>query len=135
MAGRDPHCPAPRHTRLIFLSPDQFDLKSMEGATTRYRRGQAYAPADADLKAFAGDYKSDELKTVLHMTPGKGALMGRMNEQAGDGYEFKPVDRETFQLGMVTMRFRRDTAGKVVGLDFSNPVLRQVKFTRLSDAR
>ena len=120
---------------LIFLSADQFDLKSMEGVTTRYRRGQPYAPADADLKAFAGDYVSDELKAVLHMKPGKGALMGRMNEQAGDGYEFKPVDRETFQLGMVTMRFRRDTAGKVVGLDFSNPVFRQVKFTRLSDAR
>jgi hypothetical protein len=34
---------------------------------------------------------------------------------------------------MVMMRFRRDRAGMVVGLDFSNPVLRKVKFTRLSN--
>jgi len=27
----------------------------------------------------------------------------------------------------------RDAAGKVVGLDFSNPVFRNVKFTRTSD--
>ena len=31
------------------------------------------------------------------------------------------------------MRFHRDKAGKVVSLDFSNPLLRNVKFTRLSD--
>jgi hypothetical protein len=28
------------------------------------------------------------------------------------------------------MRFTRDKAGKVVGLDFSNPLLRKVRFTR-----
>jgi hypothetical protein len=32
---------------------------------------------------------------------------------------------------MVMMRFRRDKSGKVVGLDFTNPALRKVKFTRL----
>jgi CubicO group peptidase (beta-lactamase class C family) len=118
---------------LNFLSQDQFELKSMEGTTTRYRRAQAYTPTDADLKAFAGRYESDELKAVIQMAHGKGGLMGRINDARGDGYEFKPVDRDTFQLGMLTIRFRRDTTGKVMGLDFSNPVLRNIKFTRLSD--
>jgi hypothetical protein len=31
------------------------------------------------------------------------------------------------------VRFVRDKAGKVVGLDFSNPVLRNVRFTRLDN--
>jgi hypothetical protein len=31
------------------------------------------------------------------------------------------------------MRFQRDKAGKIVALDYSNPVIRKVKFTRLSD--
>jgi hypothetical protein len=31
------------------------------------------------------------------------------------------------------LRFTRDQAGKVVELDFSNPLLRKVKFTRLND--
>jgi hypothetical protein len=34
---------------------------------------------------------------------------------------------------MLSVRFRRDMTGKVVGLDFSNPVLRNIKFARLSD--
>ena len=116
---------------LRFLSQGQLELKSMEGQTTRYRRAQPYTPNEAELKAFAGDYESDELKAVIQMAPGKGGLMGRLNDSPGDGFEFKPVDRDTFQLGMLTIRFRRDTTGKVVGLDFSNPVLRKVKFTRL----
>ena len=33
----------------------------------------------------------------------------------------------------MTVRFRRDKAGKVVGFDYSNPVVRNIKFTRLSD--
>ena len=41
-----------------FLSKDQFELKSMEGKTTRYRRAQPYAPTADDLKAFAGRYES-----------------------------------------------------------------------------
>jgi hypothetical protein len=104
----------------------------MEGTTTRYRRAQPYAPTDADFKAFAGRYGSQELKAVIEFTHGKG-LTGRINGGPGDGYEFRPVDRDTFQLGMLTIRFRRDTTGKIAGLAFTNPVLRSVTFTRLSD--
>ena len=31
-----------------------------------------------------------------------------------------------------SLRFRRDSSGKVVGLEYSNPLLRKVKFRRLS---
>jgi cell envelope opacity-associated protein A len=34
---------------------------------------------------------------------------------------------------MQTIRFQRDQAGKVVALDLSNPALRKVRFTRVSD--
>jgi hypothetical protein len=118
---------------LHFLSPDQFDLRSMEGKTTRYRRAQPYTPTDADLGAFAGRYESDELKAVMQLTPVKGGLVGRINATPGPGVGFTPVDRDTFQLGMVTLRFRRDATGAVVALDFSNPVLRNITFTRLSE--
>ena len=118
---------------LRFLSRDQIELKSMEGQTTRYRRAQPYAPTAADLNAFAGRYESDELRAVFEITPGKDGLSGRANDAPGPALEFRPVDLDTFQLGMVMMRFRRDKSGKVVGLDFTNPVLRKVKFTRLSD--
>ncbi|MCA1568147.1 MAG: beta-lactamase family protein [Acidobacteria bacterium] len=118
---------------LHFLSPEQFELKSMEGHTTRYRRAQPYTPAIADLQAFTGRYESDELRAVFEMAPGKDSLMIRLNDSPAPGFEFRPVYRDTFQLGRVTLRFVRDKAGKVVTLDYSNPLIRNLKFTRLSD--
>ena len=118
---------------LQFLSADQFEIKTKEGATTRYRRGQPYTPTAADLQAFAGRYRSDEVGAFFDMAPGKDSLMGRANDAPGAGLEFRPVDRDTFQLAGVILRFRRDKAGKVVAVDYSNPVVRNIKFTRLSD--
>jgi CubicO group peptidase (beta-lactamase class C family) len=118
---------------LRFLSPDQFELVSMEGTTTRYRRAQPFTPTDADLQAMAGRYDSDELKAVIRLTPGKGGLMGRINDTPGPSVPFSPVDRDTFQLSMLTLRFHRDSTGNVVALDLSNPVLRNIRFTRQSE--
>jgi CubicO group peptidase (beta-lactamase class C family) len=118
---------------LHFLSPDQFELKSMEGKTTRYARAQPYAPNAADLEAFRGRYQSDEIGAFFDMAPGKDGLKGRANDAPGALPEFRPVARDTFQLGGVILRFRRDKAGKVVALDYSNPVVRNIKFTRLND--
>lgn len=117
---------------LQFLSADQFEIKTKEGETTRYRRAQPSTPTAAELQAFAGRYQSDELLAVFEFTPGKDGLMGRANEKPGPPFEFKPVGRDTFQFAGVILRFVRDKAGKVVGLDYSNPVLRTVKFTRLN---
>ena len=114
-----------------FLSQDQFELKSMEGKVTRYRRAQRYAPTADDLKAFAGRYESDELKAVFEMTPGKSGLTLRLNDSPTQILELGPVDRDVFQRGMQTVRFVRAKDGKVIGLDFSNPVLRRVTFTRM----
>ncbi len=116
---------------LTFVSPDQFELKSMEGKTTRYRRAQPYAPTADDLKAFAGRYESDELRAVFEMTPGKNGVTLRLNDSPTQTLELGPVDRDVFQRGMQTVRFLRDKDGKVVGLDFSNPALRRVTFTRM----
>jgi cell envelope opacity-associated protein A len=60
-------------------------------------------------------------------------LRGRANNAPGAPLVFKPVSRDTFLFAGVLLRFTRDQAGKVVELDFSNPLLRKVKFTRLND--
>ncbi|HJQ67771.1 MAG TPA: serine hydrolase domain-containing protein [Blastocatellia bacterium] len=118
---------------LRFLSADQIEIKTKDGMTTRYRRAQPYTPTADDLKAFAGRYYSDELRAVFEATPGKESLMVRANDAPRALLEFKPATRDTFQVAGTILRFTRDKAGKVVGLDFSNPLLRKVKFTRLSD--
>jgi hypothetical protein len=118
---------------LQFLSADQFEIKTKDGVTTRYRRAVGYTPTADDLKAFAGRYYSGELMSVFEATPGKDGLMVRANDAPRALLEFKPVARDTFQIGGLLLRFTRDKAGKVVGLQYSNPLLRNVKFTRLGD--
>jgi hypothetical protein len=117
---------------LQFLSNDQFELKSMEGATTRYRRAQSYTPTAEDLTAFAGRYESHELRAEFRIEPAPQGLMAHLNDRPA--IEFRPVDRDTFQRGMQTVRFSRDATGKVVRFDVTNPAFRNVTFTRLSDA-
>jgi CubicO group peptidase (beta-lactamase class C family) len=113
-----------------FLSADQFEMKTREGEITRYRRAKPYAPTPAELQAFAGRYRSDEIGAFLDLTTSNSGLSGRANNASGEALEFKPVDRDTFQLAGVSLRFRRDQAGKVVALDFSNPVVRNINFTK-----
>lgn len=116
---------------LHFLSPDRFELKSMEGKVTQYHRAQPYKPTAADLQSLAGRYTSDEIGAFFDIAPGKDGLMGRANDAPGEGFLLSPVYRDTYQLGGVTVRFLRDKAGKVVALNYSNPVVRNIKFTRL----
>jgi hypothetical protein len=65
------------------------------------------------------------------MTPAKNGVTLRLNDSPTQTLELAPVDRDVFQRGLQTVRFLRDKDGKVVGLDFSNPALRRVTFTRM----
>jgi CubicO group peptidase (beta-lactamase class C family) len=118
---------------LHFLSQDEFELKSMEGQTTRYRRARPYSPTQAELQAFAGRYASDEVGSVFRIVPGKDGLMVHLENSSGKGSEIRPVDSDTFQVSRVTLRFQRYKAGKVVAFDYSNPLIRNVRYMRLSD--
>ena len=116
---------------LHFVSQDELELKSMEGRTTRYRRARGYAPGAAELAAFAGRYETDEIG-VVEITPAANGLSGRLN--GSPALEFAPVDPDVFHLGQTTMRFRRDAAGTVIGLDLTSPAVRAVHFSRRSGA-
>ncbi|MXV16775.1 serine hydrolase domain-containing protein [Hufsiella ginkgonis] len=116
---------------LNFLSANQFELKSMEGKSTRYRRAQAPALSEADLRSFAGHYQSDELGAFLEIVPGNGVLVARLNDSPGNNPECKPVDRDTFQVAGIFFRFTRDKTGRVTGLNFSNPVVSNIKFSKV----
>lgn len=114
---------------LRFLSPDEFDLISMEGEATRYRRARPGDPAPESLQAFAGRYESRDLNAVLEIAPGDDGLVVRLNDSPP--FAFPAVAPDTFLRGMMTLRFRRDGDGSVAGLLYNNPVLRDVAFTPL----
>lgn len=115
---------------LTFVSESEFELKTTEGETIRYRRARPYAPTADDLQMFAGKYVSDELRASFDVTAGDKGLSFRLNDAAGAGYALAPVEPDTFQFGPLTVRFHRDSAGKVVRFDFTSPALRAVKFMR-----
>jgi D-alanyl-D-alanine carboxypeptidase len=116
---------------LQFLPNGDLELKSMEGKITRYRRARTYVPTAADLQAFVGRYESDEIGTVFKITNSKEGLMLTLEHAAEKTTAIKPVDRDTFQVSRMIIRFERDKKGKVVGIDYSNPVLRNIKFKKI----
>lgn len=119
---------------MTFLSNDQLELKSMEGQTTRYRRARPWTPTDADLRAVDGRYESTELGSVFEILPGTGGgLVMRFERAPEKALELTPVERDTYMLRMMIVRFHRDAGGRVVGFDYGNPVVRSIGFTRLGD--
>lgn len=119
---------------LHFLSLDQFELKSMEGATTRYRRAEPFNPTPEELQDFAGRFSSEEIGAVFQVEPQEAGLVMRLEHAPVNALAFQPIDRDTFQFSRVTIRFQRDDAGKVIGFDFSNPLVRNIRCAR-ADAK
>jgi CubicO group peptidase (beta-lactamase class C family) len=118
---------------LSFVDPDHFEIKSMEGQATRYRRAQPWTPNAADLQSVDGRYESKELGAVYEIIPGANAITMRIEGAAERSMELTPVGRDTYMLRMMFVRFRRDAGGKVTGFDYGNPVVRNISFTRLGD--
>jgi CubicO group peptidase (beta-lactamase class C family) len=118
---------------LNFVSADQFELKSTDGKTTKYRRAQPYTPTPDALKAFAGRFANDELGTVFVFEPKGDVLTVHLAHAPERTLEFTPVATDTFNFSLMMVRFVRDKNGKVVGFDYSNPIISSTKFTRLGD--
>ena len=116
---------------LRFVSSDALELVSMEGRATRYRRAEPGSPTAEELLALAGRFESDELMATLQVEAGEADLTVQLN--ASPPFRFAAVDRDAFQFRRFLVRFRRDEGGHVVALDFTNPVLRRVPFTRVND--
>jgi hypothetical protein len=107
----------------------------MEGQVTRYRRAQPFTPTAADLQSLDGRYESPELGSVFEVVPGTGTIAMRFESAPGKSMELTPVERDTYMLRMMIVRFRRDASGKVTGFEYSNPVVKGIAFTRLGDRK
>ena len=118
---------------LTFVSADRLELTSTEGRTTGYRRAQPYTPTSAELSAFAGRYENDENRVVFDVAPARDGLAVRVSWNTARTFEFRPVDRDTFQMGGMLLRFRRDEGGRPSGMDYSNPIVRNIRFIRSCD--
>jgi hypothetical protein len=118
---------------LRFLSRDELELVSMEGETTRFRRARGWTPTPAELGAFAGLYESDEMGATWVIEAGEGELVARLTHAPENSAALAPVDRDTFAVGRSLLRFQRDASGRVVGMEYSNPMVRDLSFNRTTE--
>lgn len=116
---------------LSFVNPDRFEIKTKDGTTMGYTRAKAPAPTAAEPESLAGQYESTEMGSVMEIVPGKDGVQMRFYRNPAKVLQFRPVDHDTYMMNMMTLRFIRDKAGKVIGYDYSNPLVRNVRFTRV----
>jgi CubicO group peptidase (beta-lactamase class C family) len=116
-----------------YLSNDQFELKSMEGKITKYRRAKPFSPKGDELKPFTGRYESEELKSVILMVEGKNGIEMKFEHRPNQSIPLNPVDTDVFQVSRIYIYFIRDKAGKITSLLFTNPINRKMLFTRSSN--
>jgi hypothetical protein len=113
-----------------FLNEGRFELKTADGEIRHFQRAKPWSPSEDDLHKYPGRFYSDELMATFEAAPAKGGLMVRINDSPTAELLFRPVEEGVFQAGMSVLRFVRDGDGGVVGLEYSNPLLRKVKFGR-----
>lgn len=118
---------------LTFSDADHVELRSMEGVVTRYRRAQASTPTAAELQAYDGRYRSDELGSVFEIVAGANGLALRMEHAPERSVPLTAVERDVWNSRGIFVRFQRDANGAVTGFDFSNPVVRHNAFARVGD--
>ena len=117
---------------LHFVSQDEVDFRLDGGEPVRHRRARPVARSAAELAAFAGRYRSDELDATIRVTAREGGLDLQV-EHLGDGLDFQSVDGDTFACRQLTVHFVRAADENVVAVRYTNPVLRDVRFERLAD--
>jgi CubicO group peptidase (beta-lactamase class C family) len=116
---------------LQFTTNDQFEIRTKEGEKMTYNRAKGYTPSATDMALFAGKYESNELGSVMEIVPEKEGLQMRFYRNPAKAIKLSPVDKDTFMLSMMTVRFQRDQQGKVIGFRYSNPLVRNITFTRI----
>ena len=115
--------------RLRFTGPDALEIVSMEGEVTGYRRAEPWTPTAAELETLAGSYESADLSTTFDIVAAGEGLRARLN-RGPQVVTLTPVTRDLFQVSRMFFRFLRDDAGRVVGIEYSNPLLRGIRFQR-----
>ena len=118
---------------IAFRSGDELDLTSMEGRTTRYRRAAPMTASASDLQAVSGRYRSPDVDQVFEVLPGGKGLQIRFEGSPDRAIELEPVAQDTYMQRLMIVRFQRDANGKVAGLDYSNPVVRKLRFARVAE--
>ena len=117
--------------KLHFLSNDQFELVSMEGNKALFSRANNQAPTAEELKSLEGNYNSEDIKSTFKVSATDSGIIMNLEHAPMQRIPFQQVHQDIFQFRRMYVRFLKDGSGKVIAMEYSNPVLSKVKFTRI----
>jgi hypothetical protein len=96
------------------------------GPRTAYERVEPFAPAPAQLEAFAGVYRSDEIEAPYRMAVTDGRL--RLERLKAAPAVLEPLLADTFTSQPGVIRFTRNASGEVTGFVLEAGRVRGMKF-------
>jgi YD repeat-containing protein len=94
----------------------------------RYSRVPSYEPTATQLQEFTGVYRSDEVDVPYAVIPGDGKLLVRSLKS--NDVPLLPVSADLFNAGGNSIRFTRDTQGRITGALFNSSRVYNFRFER-----
>jgi CubicO group peptidase (beta-lactamase class C family) len=116
--------------RRYVFEPDleTFRIEDWQYTDQRYERVESWTPSLAELEELAGTYHSADAETTYVVRVEDGSLT--VWQRPNDTRSLTPIYRDAFRRGGSILRFRRDDAGRVVGLSLSLGRVYDMRFER-----
>ena len=104
-------------------------LTTTNGATVRLEPVREFAPTAAELAEYAGTYHSDEAEATYTVEVDDGVLI--VKSRYGGGRPLDPTYPDAFNGERGSYIFRRDDAGRIVGLSLGQGRVWDMRFERI----
>lgn len=103
-------------------------LISSDADTTEYARVDEWKPTVAELEEYVGRYSSDEAEVSFTIALKDGRLV--RIDRYGQTANLIPSYKDAFAQGGVLVTFRRNAAGRVIGMSLGLGRVRDLRFER-----
>ena len=110
---------------LIFES-NRLTIAPESGTAVTFERVEPFTPTTAQLEAFAGAYRSDEIEATYRIVVKDSRL--RLDRLKSNSSMLEPLVTDTFASQPGVIRFTRDTTGTVTGFVLEAGRVRGMKF-------
>lgn len=113
-------------SRTLTFQSNRLTIAPESGTAATFERVEPFTPTDAQLEAFAGAYRSDEIEATYRIVVKDGRL--RLERLKSSSSILEPLVTDTFASQPGVMRFTRDTTGTVTGFVLEAGRVRGMKF-------
>ncbi|HEY9117693.1 MAG TPA: serine hydrolase domain-containing protein [Roseivirga sp.] len=117
--------------KLHFLSNDQFEYISMEGDKSIFSRVSPSQLTDTALQTYEGEFKSDDMLSTFHVKSTSNGLVLYLDHAEFQKIPFQYITSDFFSFRRMEVKFVRDKEGRIVAFEYSNPILKKVRFTKV----